>query len=290
MNRQEMRTDFYDKISEASTNSTFGASFVNRLLQEGWQAVWSYRNTAWDWLRKDVTLEGAFTSIISNEDSLTITVDDAGSIYENQKIYVTDNSIFEEAEVESIDESEITLVAPGLAGSYENGDLVIGRSIELPTDFRNILSVRAENISGTIQTTVRLTKANEYDLDRLYPRIMSKGIPEFYYVAGNDLFIYPLPDSVWRFQVKYTAKPADLSDAESPPLPVEYHYLIVDYAVSKALSSDLRTKSNNTARVAAYYAGSFTSGIQDLLFNNSLKPDNRIKWTEQADTGMSSFS
>lgn len=65
-------------------------------------------------------------------------------------------------------------------------------------------------------------------LDRL-----KRGKPTHWFVQGQTLYMYPIPDKVYAMIVRYYKKPTVMSgDADVPDLPSELRPLIVSYAVA----------------------------------------------------------
>jgi hypothetical protein len=63
----------------------------------------------------------------------------------------------------------------------------------------------------------------------------STGRPYAYAMRGNELVLYPTPDAVYTFTLRYWRLPKDMSaDSDEPEIPAQYHDLLIAYAMQKA--------------------------------------------------------
>lgn len=63
----------------------------------------------------------------------------------------------------------------------------------------------------------------------------STGRPYAYTVRGAEVVFYPTPDAAYNFTLRYWRLPQDMvNDADTPEIPVQYHELLVAYAMRKA--------------------------------------------------------
>lgn len=63
----------------------------------------------------------------------------------------------------------------------------------------------------------------------------SQGRPYAYTVIGSELNLYATPDGVYPLKLRYWRLPADMAaDSDTPEIPVQYHELLVAYAMKKA--------------------------------------------------------
>lgn len=268
MNRADMRTNALYKLQEITGNTAFDANRLNEWLQEGWRNIYSRNNMLWKFLRKNTLLMNVYTTVSAESSDDELNVDSTTGMFDGQEIYVSDSIVYEKNYIDmEIITSPLSLQYD-LVNTYEEDDLVISNQIALPADFRQILSIVAEKIDGSSQETVLLKRIDETDISSV---ITSKGTPDSYYVLNGYLYVYPLPDEAWRFHVSYISKGTDLADATSPELPVDYHDIIVDYAIAQALFSD-RTNPQQTG-LASYYENKFEKRLRELSFNNTFNPD-----------------
>jgi hypothetical protein len=74
-----------------------------------------------------------------------------------------------------------------------------------------------------------------YDLRDFDTLPASSGAPYGYSVRGGELFLYPTPDNVYSFTLRYRKLPADMvNDTDISEIPVQYQELLVSYAMWKA--------------------------------------------------------
>lgn len=77
-----------------------------------------------------------------------------------------------------------------------------------------------------------LTALDPKDFDVL---VASTGRPYAYAALGSSLSLYPTPDAVYSLSLRYWKLPADMvADSDTPEIPVQYHELLVAYAMRKA--------------------------------------------------------
>jgi len=268
MNRSDMRTNALYKLQEISTNTAFDANRLNEWLQEGWRTIYSRNNMLWKFLRKNTLLTNVYTTVSAESSDDELNVDSTTGMFDGQEIYISDSIVYEKNYIDMETITSPLSLQYDLVNTYEEDDLVISNQIALPADFRQILSIVAEKIDGSSQETVLLKRIDETDISSV---ITSKGTPDSYYVLNGYLYVYPLPDEAWRFHVSYIAKGSDLSDSASPELPVDYHDMIVDYAIAQALFSDITNPQH--AQLAGYYENKFEKRLRELMFNNTFTPD-----------------
>lgn len=103
-------------------------------------------------------------------------------------------------------------------------------SYTLPTDFsREIDFYNTETHELLIPVGVR-----DYDS---FPT--STGRPYTYTVVGNKLVLYPTPDGVYPLAFRYWKLPSDMvNDTDTPEIPVQYHELLIAYAMKKAFQRE----------------------------------------------------
>ena len=78
------------------------------------------------------------------------------------------------------------------------------------------------------------------------------GQPTHYFLRGNKIGFYPIPDTTYTVKMHYFKYPSELTqDADSPDarIPAEFHNGIVEYAIAMAKEADGMYKS------ASYFWG-----------------------------------
>jgi hypothetical protein len=271
MNRSDMRTNALYKLQEISTNTAFDANRLNEWLQEGWRTIYSRNNILWSFLRKHTLLTNVYTTVSaeSSDDELNATA--VSGMVDNQVLYITDGTVYEKNYIDmAVVASPITLEYD-LVNTYDSGDLIISNMMALPAGIRQIYSVVAENIETASQELIKLKRVDERDIIEKEPILTSTGTPTSYYVLNDYLYVYPLPDDSWRYHINYVSYGTALSDAATPELPIDYHDMIVDYAIAQALFSDITNPQH--AQLAGYYENKFEKRLRELMFNNTFTPD-----------------
>lgn len=112
----------------------------------------------------------------------------------------------------------------------------------------NLIAVRAVTFEGR-------------DLPRMpyAERSQDEGPPRFYQVIGQKLRLFPTPDGTYTVTVLYYYRPERMAnDFDVPEIPEEYHRLLVDYAVARALLKD-----ENPAYAA--YEQSYLTGKDQMI-------------------------
>lgn len=127
----------------------------------------------------------------------------------------------------------------------------------LPSDFYKTAGVSLlDGTSARYPVEVGVESALDTDL--------GAGIPEYYLIWGNTLFLQPKPVGAVNGTLRYIAYPAYLvNDTDSPELPVAYHQLLVVYAAHRALLMDGKTDK------AGAYLGDFKAQVAQLKMDIS---------------------
>ncbi len=98
----------------------------------------------------------------------------------------------------------------------------------LPTDFGRIIDIFYSPDEDVLEEV-----ASEIDFDQLDQP--SAGRPDRFIIIGDQITVYPTPDAVYTFTLRYNKLPPDLvNDTDVPQIPSEYHYLLETYALYKA--------------------------------------------------------
>jgi hypothetical protein len=100
------------------------------------------------------------------------------------------------------------------------------------------------------------------------------GAPANYYLLERTIGLYPIPNAdnaskeirVYSYEV-----PSDMTtDAEVSPLPLEYHDLMVKYALARALAVARRFDE------AAVYRAEYAEGIADIMDKSTMRQSHRL--------------
>lgn len=109
-------------------------------------------------------------------------------------------------------------------------------SYSLPSDFLFMRKVTYDKLPLR-PTTLELA-------DQMWPErevAISVGTPQYYYIWGNILYLYPAPaqSGSGNLDIWYVRTPATMTgDFDIPEIPVAYHEAIVRYCLSRAKELD----------------------------------------------------
>jgi hypothetical protein len=96
----------------------------------------------------------------------------------------------------------------------------------LPTDYQRLIDL------FYVSAHELLVPMDIRDFDALPT---SEGRPYGYTVRDANLFLYPTPSEAYEFTLRYWRLPADMvADSDTPEIPVQYHQLLISYAMWKA--------------------------------------------------------
>lgn len=119
--------------------------------------------------------------------------------------------------------------------SYTSGEA----TQPLPDD---LLRIHRASIGGT---TLRTTDPLALDATSTTWEGVT-GTPTHYFIQGNDLRLYPIPDSAVTVDVTHSYLPADLvDDTDEVSLPGWMEEGVILYALGLALESDMDNRSGN---------------------------------------------
>ena len=106
-------------------------------------------------------------------------------------------------------------------------------------------------------------------MDELQPRAQhyhdfpeqagATGVPEWYRLHGGTLYVYPFAEAETSIKVEYLGAPNVMSlDADVPTFPVEFHSILVHFALAQAYLDD-----NAIDRTEAHMA-QFLDGVERM--------------------------
>jgi hypothetical protein len=115
--------------------------------------------------------------------------------------------------------------------------LVVGsEKYTVPDEFEALRSIAVydtENKSHYLQRVTSKWYQENYDSDA-----ESRGFPTNYFREGNDIILWPTPDAVYTAVLRYTGTLADITEADGPGIPQEWHEAIL-YGACWRLSLEL---------------------------------------------------
>lgn len=140
-------------------------------------------------------------------------------------------------------QSEMRAMRASAAYTTEAGEA----NLELPANFNRLYEIR-ELATGVLLTPM--------DLDELDTLPASQGRPSIYTSDGTDLIVYPTPDAPYALSLRYWKLPSDMSaDADLPEIPVQYHALLVAFAMWKAYLRE------NDYQAASVWSAEWQAGL-----------------------------
>ncbi len=117
---------------------------------------------------------------------------------------------------------------------------VVGQqAYPLPTNMLKLVRVERRQSGSTSDNDWLVLRPSNISADRLNDRypIREEYWPRMgYFIAGNNIYLRPVPAQTFEMRFWAITKPADLSaDADIPVVPLIYHPLISEYAAMQML-------------------------------------------------------
>lgn len=151
----------------------------------------------------------------------------------------------------------------------------IARSVEIPDLFTSTVITTVAGtadyalpadlirINGLIDTMNLWPLRSVDDSDYLFAADqlnLITGRPELYAIApGAVAKLYPVPDAAYALTLTYYRRPPDLvNDTDVSQIPVDYHDLMVSFALYKAY------RSEDDIQMAQFYTQEFNAGVRQL--------------------------
>lgn len=119
------------------------------------------------------------------------------------------------------------------------------------TDLRNVLSVTD---TGTEET---LDGRGRRWLKAFYPDLTESGTPMYWYLENNTLRVFPTSETA-NIAVRYIKIPEALTGNNSPLIPEEWQYLLVDRAIVDCLKDD------DEYQEAQVLKGMYEEGLREM--------------------------
>lgn len=137
------------------------------------------------------------------------------------------------------------------------------------TDLRKILTVTDTTAECQLRGVDRRWAASTF------PNLTDTGTPEFWYLENKTLKTYPV--STNTISVRYLRVPTVLGDSDTPLVPSEWQYLIVDRAVVDCLKDDDEYEQARALR--AEVSEAIDTEMVPALFNRNLQNSASIERT-----------
>lgn len=95
-------------------------------------------------------------------------------------------------------------------------------------------------LRGVRYDKLRLTPLSMDDIDNvIQDSTQDSGTPQYYWMIGEDVYLWPKPDSVKSLTIYYTAKPTTLTaTGDTISLPPQFDNRIVEYCIAQAAELD----------------------------------------------------
>lgn len=107
-----------------------------------------------------------------------------------------------------------------------------------------------------------LEPMNYLETRDLNPFLTNTGTPLGFYINGNQVYLYPVPDSAKELKIVYYKKPAELSaDDDVPEIPEEFHEALANYAAYQIMRSD-RGALSETINAADFHEHEYNEAIR----------------------------
>ena len=274
----------YTALSETSTNSKFSTTDIKSWINEGYKNVCRSHNFLP--LFTSAVKVCVATTVLSSSTGTTLNVTSASNMYAGQKLVVSDGTVYEEVTVSIVNGTIITLVSPGLTGTYISGNYVYGKSIQLPTDLHRINSIIFELIEDGTQEVTMSTRSQDREERNIYPRPGSVGVPANYKKINGNLIYYPPSDDTYSVYIEYFKTPTDLSsDTDTPEFNSAHHDLLIDYACMKAYEIDGKLDKAN------YFKQNYLLKRSDLIKDDVDEiSDTLVRFRLETDKNLPTFS
>lgn len=150
------------------------------------------------------------------------------------------------AQRKAVQESEFRTQEEAKAFTTTSGD----NTLELPADFCRWIDLYD---TGTNWPLTALEK-REYDALEA-----SSGRPTLYTVVGDQITLWPTPDGSYPLSLRYWRLPQDMvADGDEPEIPVQYHEVLVAYAMMKAYARE------NDYQASRFWKEEWEAGVMKM--------------------------
>jgi len=144
----------------------------------------------------------------------------------------------------------------------------------LPTDFKKVIYLsRIKDSNGNLLSEqISIDKISLLDRDSFQSRILSRWIPSYAYISGNNIGFSPIPTTseTGTIQLLYLQKPTKLTLGGTFQIPSEHGNLLVLYASYMAL----RAEKESGESFLRDYQAEMLRMKHDLATRNQSWPDN----------------
>lgn len=123
-------------------------------------------------------------------------------------------------------------------------------TLTLPTNYGRFIDLY------NTETKESLEPLTPHDIDNVPT---STGRPYAFAIIGGTVTLYPTPDGAYPLALRYWKLPEDMvNESDTPSIPVQYHELLIAYAMKKAFLRE------NDLQMAQTWEGQWEKGILKL--------------------------
>jgi hypothetical protein len=239
MNLLELSAKVYDILTETPTNTAFPSAFVRHFINVCYKQT--CRDHEFPFLEEETEIDFLYTttSDAGTSENTTLYLTDATKVFNGMKLAVISGAAVDVVKVQSKSGNTVTLVSPGLKGSYSKDVRVAGLCIEKPADFLKSRNITLMYYNNNICTGYSTVKSGEIELVNRYPVYNAVYIPLYYFEKENHYQFWPAPNEAYTVGLSYLKSPADLTgDTDTPVFSSDFHDMLAYYAASRCYAKD----------------------------------------------------
>lgn len=139
--------------------------------------------------------------------------------------------------------------------AYEFETVAGTKEYSLPSKFGSIVSL-FNHTTEPHENLVEIESIKEYD-----EMEETKGEPVNYIIHKNQIYIWPIPSSVYKLTLRYNIVPSSIAaeNSASPTIAEDFIYLIEEYVLFKCFGAE------GDIELANYHKGLFDTGMVDFV-------------------------
>lgn len=105
------------------------------------------------------------------------------------------------------------------------------------SDLQKLVSLR---ITSPDESEIWLQPLESSVFDRYIadPTSSSEGVPQYYYMWGDSIYLFSIPDGVYDTEVRYVKKPTTLESDDQPDIPEEFQEVVMLGALYRSLQTN----------------------------------------------------
>lgn len=89
-------------------------------------------------------------------------------------------------------------------------------------------------IIGARTASYELKYLTSREIDEIDPDASTTGSPQFYSMFANQIWLYPVPNSIDTISIRYIKTLSDLSGSQESSIPTKFHYILLYGALEHA--------------------------------------------------------